>query len=205
MTEPDVKQHWEDRYSERPQMFSGRVNHWLAEVAGPLPAGRALDLGCGEGADAVWLAERGWQVTGVDVSETALGRARRAATQRGVDDRVRLVPCDLSVDFPGGTFDLVSAHFLQSLVHLDRARIFARAAAAVTPGGTLLIVDHAAAPPWADHAHDIVFPTVGDVLDVVGIDAGWDQVHAGTVERDAVGPDGRSGVLLDNLIVLRRR
>ncbi|MGE2733317.1 SAM-dependent methyltransferase [Mycolicibacterium vaccae] len=205
MNSTDVKQHWEQRYGERPQMFSGRVNHWVAEVVGPLPAGRALDLGCGEGADTVWLAEHGWQVLGVDISETALQRATAAAEQRGVADRVRFQQCDLSEAFPEGQFDLVSAHFLQSLVHLDRPTIFRAAAAAVAPGGTLLIVDHAAAPSWAPHGHDHVFPTVDEVLAVVGADDRWEQLHAATVERETLTPDGEPAVLLDNLIVLRRR
>ncbi|MGE2833544.1 class I SAM-dependent methyltransferase [Mycobacterium sp. SMC-4] len=201
----DVKEHWENRYSERTQIWSGRANHWLEKVAGPLTPGRALDLGCGEGADSVWLAEKGWQVVGVDISETALERAAAAAEQRGVGGRARFVQCDLSADFPDGEFDLVSAHFLQSFVHLDRPRIFRSAAAAVAAGGTLLIVDHAAAPPSADHLHDFVFPTVDDVLGALDIDAHWEQVHAATVERDGVGHDGEPAVLLDNLVVLRRR
>lgn len=205
MTEPDVKDHWENRYSERPQMWSGRVNHWLEDIAGPLTPGRALDLGCGEGADSVWLAENGWQVVGVDISDTALQRAGRAAGQRGVAERVQFLQCDLSAEFPDGDFDLVSAQFLMSPVHLDRPKIFRSAAAAVAAGGALLIVDHAAPPPWAVNLHDHVFPTVPDVLDSLGVDAQWEQVHAGIVERDSVSPEGEPGVLLDNLIVLRRR
>ena len=71
----DTQTHWEEHYGERERVWSGRVNARLAEVAAELPPGRALDLGCGEGADAVWLAERGWDVVAVDISETALGRA----------------------------------------------------------------------------------------------------------------------------------
>lgn len=202
----EVKQHWEDRYAERNQIWSGRVNPWLAEVAGAENPGRALDLGCGEGGDTVWLAEHGWQVVGVDISETALGRAAAAAGERGLTDRVRLVQMDLSEAFPDGTFDLVSAQFLQSMVHLDRERIFAAAARAVAPGGLLVVVDHAAAPPWApQHVHDHVFPSIDEVLGSIDLgDGQWDQVRAATVERQAVGPDGQQGLLEDNLIVLRR-
>lgn len=205
MTTPDVKQHWEDRYSERDRIWTGRANHWLAEIAGPLSPGRALDLGCGEGADTMWLAENGWQAIGVDISETALARAVADAAQRGLSDRVQFVQMNLSESFPDGAFDLVSAQFLQSMVHLDREQIFAAAARGVAPDGTLLVVDHGAAPPWApQHIHDHVFPTVDEVLATIHLEGQWERVRTEPVERDAVGPDGQKGLLIDNLIVLRR-
>ncbi|AFM17995.1 methylase involved in ubiquinone/menaquinone biosynthesis [Mycolicibacterium chubuense NBB4] len=204
MTTSDVKKHWEDRYAERDRIWSGRVNHWLAEIAGTLRPGRALDLGCGEGGDSVWLAEHGWQVVGVDISDTALARAAAEAARRGLSERVEFLQMNLSEQFPEGSFDLVSAQFLQSLVHLDRERIFAAAARAVAPGGTLLVVDHGAAPPWAQHIHDHVFPSVDEVLATIPLEGPWERVRVGSAERDAVGPDGQRGVLLDNLIVLRR-
>ncbi len=201
----EVQQHWEDRYAERERIWSGRVNAHLAEIAAPLTPGRALDLGCGEGGDSLWLAEHGWQVLGVDISETALGRASAEASARGLTERVRFVQTNLSETFPEGTFDLVSAQFLQSLVHLDRERIFSAATAAIAPGGVLIIVDHGAAPPWAQHIHDHVFPTAEEVLASLNLEEPqWDRLHVGSVERDAVGPDGQAGRLLDNLIVLRR-
>ena len=99
----------------------------------------------------------------------------------------------------------MSAQFLQSLVHLDRERIFSAATAAIAPGGALIIVDHGAAPPWAQHIHDHVFPTAEAVLASLNLEEPqWDRLHVGSVERDAVGPDGQAGRLLDNLIVLRR-
>ncbi|CAN3129728.1 SAM-dependent methyltransferase [Mycobacterium sp. smrl_JER01] len=202
----EVKQHWEERYAERDRIWSGRVNPWLAEVAGAEGPGRALDLGCGEGGDTVWLAEHGWHVVGVDISETALGRAAAEVAARGLTDRVQLVAMDLSADFPDGTFDLVSAQFLQSMVHLDRERIFAAAARAVAVGGLLVVVDHGAAPPWAEHVRDHVFPGVDEVLASIDLgDRRWEHVRVEAVEREAVGPDGRTGVLIDNLIVLRRQ
>ncbi|KMO83020.1 class I SAM-dependent methyltransferase [Mycolicibacterium chlorophenolicum] len=199
------KAHWEARYAERDRIWSGRVNPWLAEVAGPLPPGRALDLGCGEGADALWLAESGWRTLGVDISDTALARATAEAERRGVADQVCFRQMNLSDDFPDGTFDLVSAQFLQSLVRLDRESIFTAAAGAVAPGGVLLIVDHGAAPPWAQHIHDHVFPTVEDVLAGIDVKPGqWERLRAGALEREAVGPEGQQAVLIDNVIVLRR-
>jgi len=201
----EVKQHWEDRYAERERIWSGHVNAPLAEIAAALSPGRALDLGCGEGGDTLWLAAHGWQVLGVDISETALSRAATEAAVRGLTDHVRFVQTNLSETFPEGTFDLVSAQFLQSLVRLDRERIFTAAVGAVAPGGVLIIVDHGAAPPWAQHIHDHVFPSAEEVLTSIDLDERqWDRLHVGSVERDAVGPDGQVGRLLDNLIVLRR-
>ncbi|MHA0287941.1 class I SAM-dependent methyltransferase [Mycobacterium sp. C3-094] len=206
MSGDDEKAQWEARYGERERVWSGRVNPWLAEVAGPLSPGRALDLGCGEGADVLWLAERGWHVLGVDISETALGRAGEEASRRGVAGRTTFEQMNLSDDFPAGTFDLISAQFLQSWTRLDRDRIFAAAARAVAPGGVLLIVDHGAAPPWANIPHDHEFPTVDGVLSQLRVNPrDWETLRAEPVERDAVGPDGQQAVLIDNLIALRRR
>src|SRR5688500_5333231 len=120
---PDAKEHWEQHYGERDRVWSGQVNVRLAALAPGLPIGRALDLGCGEGADSVWLAESGWDVVAVDISDTALRRARAAAAAHGVLDRIDFQQHDLSETFPDGKFDLVSAHFLHSTLPLDRTRI----------------------------------------------------------------------------------
>ncbi|WP_349268514.1 tRNA 5-carboxymethoxyuridine methyltransferase [Mycolicibacterium parafortuitum] len=202
----DVKQHWEERYGQRDRIWSGHVNRWLAEIVAPLTPGRALDLGCGEGGDSLWLAEHGWDVVGVDISETALGRAAEEAGKRGLTERVRFVQTNLSESFPEGVFDLVSAQFLQSMVHLDRERIFAAATRALAVGGVLIVVDHAAAPPWAPpEVHEHRFSTLDEVLESIDLgDGAWERFRVEVVERDAVGPDGQAGVLSDNLIVLRR-
>ena len=200
---------WEQHYTAKPQVWSGRVNARLAEIAATLPPGRALDLGCGEGADAIWLAEQGWAVVAVDVSDTALARGRAAAQDRGVVDRIEFCQYNLDSDFPPGQFDLVSAQFLHSPVEKDRPTILRRAVAAVAPGGTLLIVDHAAAPPWATRMHDHVFPTADAVLAGLELDlesghAGWRPVQVGRVEREVAGPDGRQATLTDNVIRIVR-
>ena len=207
MGEPvgDAHTAWEEHYSAKPQVWSGRVNARLAEVAPALAGTRALDLGCGEGADAIWLAERGWTVVAVDVSTTALARAREAATSGGVADCIDFVEHDLTCGLPAGSFDLVSAQFLHSAVAMDRSAVLRRAAAAVAPGGTLLIVDHAAAPPWASRLHHHEFPTAESVLDGRALDgAQWQQIRVERAERSARGPDGEEATLVDNVIVLRR-
>ena len=196
---------WEEHYSAKPQVWSGRVNAQLAAIAPTLRGTRALDLGCGEGADAIWLAEHGWTVVAVDVSSTALARARGAAEQRGVADLIDFVEHDLTSSLPDGSFDLVSAQFLHSTVDMDRSQILRRAAAAVVPGGALLIVDHAAAPPWASKLHHHEFPTAAAVVAGLALEGGqWREVRADSVERAARGPDGEEVTLVDNVILLKR-
>lgn len=196
---------WEEHYSAKPQVWSGRVNTQLAAIAPTLGGNRALDLGCGEGGDAVWLAEHGWTVVATDVSPTALARAREAAEARGVCDRIDFVEQDLTTGFPQGAFDLVSAHFLHSTVEMDRSEILRRAAAAVAPGGALLIVDHAAAPPWATKMHHHEFPSAEAVVAGLALDpARWRQIRADSVQRPARGPAGEEVTLVDNVILMER-
>jgi SAM-dependent methyltransferase len=207
MPNTDAKTTWEQHYGERDRVWSGRVNVRLAEVVSTRKAGTALDLGCGEGADACWLAERGWTVVAVDISDTALQRAAEDAGTGGLADRIEFVQHDLSDSFPDGTFDLVSAQFFHSTVQLDRPRILRHAADAVRPNGLLLIVDHAGPPPWASKlAHHHEFPAAGEVVSSLDLnDADWERVRVDAVERQATGPDGETGTLVDNVIVLRRR
>ncbi|MGW5673195.1 class I SAM-dependent methyltransferase, partial [Micromonospora sp. NPDC003776] len=110
----DTARYWDDLYHQRDRVWSGRVNAVLAEVVNALPPGTALDLGCGEGGDAIWLASRGWRVTAVDVSTTALDRLTAEATRAGVASRITVARHDLTRNFPAGRYDLVSAQFLQS-------------------------------------------------------------------------------------------
>ena len=100
---PEAQQHWDEHYGERARVWSGRVNARLAEVAESLTPGRALDLGCGEGADAVWLAERGWQVVAVDISGVALQRAADDARARDLLGSIDFQQHDLSDSFPVGS------------------------------------------------------------------------------------------------------
>jgi SAM-dependent methyltransferase len=204
----ETQEHWDHHYGQRERVWSGRVNQRLAEIAAPLPPGRALDLGCGEGGDAVWLAERGWHVVAVDVSEVALQRATAEARARGVADRIDFVHHDLSATFPAGVFDLVSAQFLHSTIELDRPRILQRAAAAVAGGGVLAVVDHGSAPPTANeeaHRHH-EFPSTQEVLDGLDLPAAdWEPACVGAADRHGARPDGTEGTWVDNVIVLRRR
>lgn len=206
-TSAEVQKHWDDRYAEKDQIWSGRVNAQLAAVAEELTPGRALDLGCGEGGDSVWLAEHDWTVVAVDVSQTALQRALGEARRRGVSERITFEHHDLSETFPDGTFDLVSAQYLHSFVRLERPAILRKAAAALVSGGLLVICDHGAPPPWAQHIpHDHPFPDAEDVLAELGLpDAEWDPVRVERVDRATIDPEGNPAVIQDNLMVLRRR
>jgi len=132
---------WDARYLEHDAaMWSGRPNGRLvAEVAGLVP-GRALDVGCGEGADAIWLAQRGWAVTAVDISEVAVGRAQEAAERAGVT--VEWVCEDvLETPLPAGSFDLVSLQY-PALAKTPGERGVRALLDAVRPGGIVLAVYH---------------------------------------------------------------
>ena len=154
----------------------------------------------------MWLAEHGWEVTAVDVADTALQRAAAEAEARGVRDRIHFERHDLSDTFPAGTFDLISAQFLHSTVRLERPQILRRAAGAVAPGGLLVIVDHAAAPPFAKKVpHDHPFPSPQEVLADLDLPAAqWDRLRVEQVDRDGTGPDGEPFTWCDNVMVLRR-
>ena len=146
---------WDERYRTTPAMWSGEPNRQLVVEAGELPAGRALEAGCGEGADALWLAGHGWRVTAVDFSATALARGRQVAQDQGLAERITWQQADLRTWVPPErAFDLVTAHYL----HLPGAAtgpLFGRLAAAVAPGGTLLVVGHLLdGAHGGDHGHE---------------------------------------------------
>jgi SAM-dependent methyltransferase len=134
------KEDWNCRYQGDDLLWTERPNRFLVTETEGLATGRALDLACGEGRNSVWLAEQGWQVTGVDFADVALEKARHLAEDRGV--RVDWVGANL-LEYapPTEAFELVIAFYLQMPIKLLRP-IFARAAGAVAPGGTFLIVAH---------------------------------------------------------------
>jgi SAM-dependent methyltransferase len=203
-TTESAAEFWERRYAGQDRVWSGRPNPWLEVVAGPLAPGRVLELGCGEGGDAVWLASRGWDVTAVDLSETAVRRTIDLAGSAGVADRVHAERRDLEQGLPEGDWDLVNAQFLQTPLPFDRVTVLREAASAVRPGGRLLIVDHGAPPPWSGH-RDVYFPTAAEVLSELALDAGyWEVETAEGRSREATGPSGEVATLLDNVMVLRR-
>jgi SAM-dependent methyltransferase len=199
---------FEDMYRATDALWSGRPNTQLVREAAELPPGSALDVGCGEGADAIWLAERGWQVTAVDFAATALerGAAHAAARSDEVAGRIRWVQADVTQWEPGERFDLVSAQFMH-LPPQPRRSLFARLATAVSARGTLVVVGHdfsdvaagAHRPPEPDR-----FFTAQEVASA--LDPGtWDVLVAEARPRPAAVHEGHDLTVHDAVVHARRR
>ncbi len=191
------RDYWDRRYERSDFVWTAEPNRFLvAEVEG-LPPGRALDLACGEGRNAVWLAERGWKVTAVDFSEVGLAKAARLAASRGVE--VEWAPADLLEYEPRpGTYDLVALLYLQ--VPAEELRlVLGRAAEALAPGGTLLLVAH----DLANLTEGYGGPSSPEVLytpaDVVAGIPGLSVEKAERVRRP-VEVDGEEHVAIDALV-----
>ncbi len=204
----DATSFWEQRYGERDQIWSGNPNATLVDLVADLVPGRALDLGCGEGGDSIWLAEQGWRVTGVDISATAIDRARKEAVRRGVDGEITWIVGDLSTWTPADRYELVSACFFHSPVEFPRSTVLERAASAVTSGGHFALIGHASAPPWAvvDDTHHHRFVSAEEERASVALDASeWDTLVVENRTRAATGPNGEQANLEDSIVFLRRR
>jgi SAM-dependent methyltransferase len=199
---------WDARYSSAHSLWSGNPNRQLVAEAAGLEPGTALDAGAGEGADAIWLAERGWQVTAVDVSGVALGRAAEHAAKAGdeVAARIRWQREDLREWIPPErAYDLVTSQYLH-LPGALRHTFFAGLAAAVRDGGTLLIVGHH--PMDLDTTlqrpnHPELMFTGDELAGDLGED-GWEIVTNVAAEREATDPDGRPVMAHDTVFRARR-
>lgn len=194
-------QYWDDKYRSRDQLFSGAPNGVLVTEAADLQPGQALDVGCGEGADALWLARRGWQVTAVDISEIALQRA--AATAGDLADRVAWARADLTATPPpAGAFELVSVQYFPLPYQADHTAI-RRLLNAVSPGGTLLVGSHDLADFPADHERDFDPSDYYQPADIAKLlDHNWTVQVNETRPRTAPQPAGTHHV---HDIVLRAR
>lgn len=188
---------WDERYRGSELLWTAEPNRFLVAEASGLEPGRALDLACGEGRNAVWLAERGFAVTGVDFSEVALGKAARLADARGVE--VEWVAADLAAyEPPRSSFDLVVLLYLQ-LPEPELRPVLRRAAAAVAPGGTFFLVAHDSTNLAEGHGgprDPRVLYSAGDVAAELD---GFDVVRAERVERDVQTPEGER-IALDALV-----
>jgi SAM-dependent methyltransferase len=207
LTDPEFgEQWWEERYrAHGHRVWSGRVNDVLATEAADLPPGRALDAGAGEGGDSVWLARRGWSVTALDVSRTALDRAAQAAAEAGVALETRRV--DVTTWEPGEErWDLVTASFLHFLPD-RRDDVLRRLASAVAPGGTLLVTAH----DGSDASRGIQRPglpawyATGEQMAAVLDPGDWEVEVAGSRPRRARAHEHGSAHAADAVLRARRR
>jgi SAM-dependent methyltransferase len=152
------REDWDRRYSQPDLLWSATPNRFLVREVAELPPGRALDLACGEGRNALWLAERGWTVTGVDYSAVAIEKARRRSYDEGAE--VDFVCADLLEYEPSANaYDLVLVLYLQ-LPFPERRLVLSRGAGAVATGGTFLLVGH----DLANMTDGVGGPTDADVL-----------------------------------------
>ncbi|WP_309649113.1 methyltransferase domain-containing protein [Nocardioides sp.] len=197
---------WDTRYAESDRVWSGNPNPRLVEHVADLTPGRALDVGCGEGADVVWLAGQGWQVTGADVSPVALAKAGAHAAEAGVRGSVELVQVDVIAGeaLPGGQ-DLVSVQFFHPPAEMF-VEVHQRLGAAVAPGGHLLVVGHhpddLATGARRPHGPDLLFTPerVVAALD----QADWEIVVVAAPTREHQHADGPVTVR-DTVVLAKRR
>lgn len=194
---------WDRRYAEKGFVWTSEPNRFLVGEAQPLAPGRALDVACGEGRNAVWLADRGWQVTGVDFSEVGLQKARALARSRGV--RARWIAADLREYVPErSAYDLVLVFYLQ-VPASERTAIVRTVAGAVAADGLFLLVGHDSSN--LEHGYGgprdpAVLYAPGDVAADLAA-TGLSVERAETVQRPVDTSDGQR-VALDAFVRARR-
>jgi SAM-dependent methyltransferase len=194
---------WDRYWSGMTRPSSGRPSAALERLVAGRPAGRAVDLGCGRGDDAVWLAKTGWHVVAVDVSRSALDTVRRGAEAAGVAERVTCSRHDLSKTLPDGPFDLVLSMFTHTPLEFDRAAMLRAAATLVAPGGLLLIAGHGSLAPWAWSDPEIQLPKAREVADALAL-FGWTTIEIADYPREARGPNGQVTQVLDSVTAQER-
>jgi SAM-dependent methyltransferase len=204
-----TQEFWDERYRTHHQLWSGQPNSHLVAEAGDLTPARALDVGCGEGADAIWLARRGWEVTGADVSVVGLERAHANGAAAGPEVAARLTwrRVDLFAEEwePLGAYELVNSQYVHFPPEV-RERALGRLADAVRVGGDLLVVTH--------HPSDLQIPGLRPNLPELfctpaelaeGLDADrWEIITAAEPERTASGPDHQPVTIRDTVLHARR-
>jgi SAM-dependent methyltransferase len=191
---------WDERYSTSELIWTGRANQFVEAHLGDLPPGTAVDLGAGEGRNAVWLARRGWTVTAVDFSQVGLDKALRLADEHEVT--IAVERADATTWAPAAPVDLVVLSYLQ-LPADERRMVLEHAATWLTPGGTLFVIAHDRSnvtdgyggPPSPDVCY-----TVDETVDAL---AGLEVVTAEVAQRHVDTPDGTK-IALDTLVIARR-
>ena len=198
--------YWDDRYGGE-RIWSGNPNPLLVRYASDLTPGAALDAGSGEGGDVIWLATRGWQVTGADISPVALRRSAEIAAEAGPDIAARITwqQADLLTWAPPESqFDLVSAQFVH-LPRPERESLHRRLGAAVRPGGSLLVVSHHPLDLELAHRPHVpeMFATAEQMAAVLDPGA-WD-IETSQPGREATFPDGETLTVRDAVLRAVRR
>ena len=213
----ETREHWDARYRESDSMWSGKVNHALEQALtqvglnpAPRPNLRALDLGCGEGGDALWLASQGYAVTGVDIAPTAIERAQSHALRQGVTATFTASDAEswlANQHAAGATFDLITVSFLHTNVVEEREELLRAARTLLHPGGVFLTVSHAHMPPWARpnftdaewEARTRALPTLQSEPALLSGEVLLAEVWDRTVED----PSGQPAVLEDLVVAVR--
>lgn len=206
---PAAEHAFDDEYWDRiwagdraAAMGSGEPNPHLVREVGDLAPGTALEAGCGAGAEAIWLAERGWEVTGADIAAAALDRAAARAAEAGVAERAQWVQADLSNWAPDMVYDLVTTHYAHPA--MPQLEFYDRLATWVAPGGTLLIVGH------LHHDHGGEHPPASASATAASITARldpteWEVVTAEESRRTMSGPGGHGKTIHDVVVRATRR
>jgi cyclopropane fatty-acyl-phospholipid synthase-like methyltransferase len=198
------RESWEERYRSRRAIWSGQPNQPLVdEVEHLAEPGRALEVGCGEGADAVWLAGQGWLVTAVDLSSTALERASAHAQEAGVAHHIDFTDAAIEeVIATRGPFNLVTSLF----THPEQGGrwLVETLAPAVAEGGMLLVIGHHPTDPHAASHDDLKYAAFAaeDVSDA--LDRSEWEVSATLRERTTRDADGHEVLWRDSVLAARR-
>lgn len=193
------REDWDKRYAAVENLWAVRPNRFLVAEVSELEPGRALDLACGEGQNAIWLASLGWDVTGVDYSEVAITKARARAEREGVE--VAFACADLAEYEPErGAYDLVVVLYLH-VPSAQRGSVHAKAAEALAPGGTFLLLGH----DLANLTEGVGGPSDPDLLytadEIAAELPGLEIEKATTVLRDV---DGEERDAIDTIVRARR-
>jgi SAM-dependent methyltransferase len=193
------REDWDKRYAAVENLWATRPNRFLVAEVAELPPGRAIDLACGEGQNAIWLASLGWDVTGVDYSEVAIAKATARAERDGVT--VEFTSADLVEYEPEhAAYDLALVLYLH-IPSTQRGAVHAKASAALAPGGTFLLLGH----DRANLTDGVGGPSDPDLLytaDEIAIELpGLEIEKATTVLRDVAGEDRDA---IDTIVRARR-
>ena len=193
------REDWDKRYAAVENLWAAKPNRFLVAEVADLEPGRALDLACGEGQNAIWLATLGWEVTGVDYSEVAIAKARARAERDGA--RVDFVCADLlEYEPPASSFDLVLLLYFH-IPASERRSVLARAAGALAPRGTCVVIGH----DLSNLTHGVGGPSDPNLLstpdELASELPGLEIEKATTILRDV---DGEDRDAIDNLVRARR-